>query len=78
MDSVVDLLNVASLTFKDNEAAFLAGVAAAKTTKDQNKLVLSVGSKVSLLTVLRAGFVEGVKQLILLSKLKFNTPRFIC
>ena len=33
VDSVVDLPNVASLTFKDNEAAFLAGVAAAKTTK---------------------------------------------
>src|SRR5699024_3196076 len=33
VDSVVDQPNVASLTFKDHEASFLAGVAAALTTE---------------------------------------------
>ena len=32
-DVIKDQKNVASVTFADNEAAYLAGVAAAKTTK---------------------------------------------
>ena len=57
VDSVVDLPNVASLTFKDNEAAFLAGVAAAKTTK--TKQVGFIGGVEGI--GIEAGFVEGVK-----------------
>ena len=38
-DVIKDQKNVASVTFADNEAAYLAGVAAAKQLK-QNKLVL--------------------------------------
>ncbi|WP_124057464.1 BMP family lipoprotein [Vaginisenegalia massiliensis] len=60
VDSVVDKPNVASLTFKDNEAAFLAGVAAAKTT--QTKKVGFVGGVEGfVIDRFEAGFIEGVK-----------------
>ena len=60
MDSVVDLPNVASLTFKDNEAAFLAGVAAAKTTKTKQVGFIG-GVEGFVIDRFEAGFVEGVK-----------------
>ena len=60
VDSVVDLPNVASLTFKDNEAAFLAGVAAAKTTKTKQVGFIG-GVEGFVIDRFEAGFVEGVK-----------------
>ncbi|MBD3949313.1 BMP family protein [Tuanshanicoccus lijuaniae] len=60
VDSVVDLPNVASIGFKDHEAAFLAGVAAAKTTKT-NKVGFIGGIKGEVIDRFEAGFVEGVK-----------------
>lgn len=60
VDSVVELPNVASLTFKDNEAAFLAGVAAAKTTKT-NTVGFIGGVEGFVIDRFEAGFVAGVK-----------------
>ena len=59
-DVIKDQKNVASVTFADNEAAYLAGVAAAKTTK--TKQVGFVGGMESeVITRFRAGFEAGVK-----------------
>lgn len=60
VDSVVDLPNVASLTFKDHEASFLAGVAAAMSTKT-NKLGFVGGQEGFVIDRFEAGFLEGVK-----------------
>lgn len=60
VDSVVDAENVASLTFKDHEASFLAGVAAAKTTKT-NKVGFVGGVEGFVIDRFEAGFVAGVK-----------------
>ncbi|WP_159795777.1 BMP family lipoprotein [Streptococcus halichoeri] len=52
--------NVASVTFADNEAAYLAGIAAAKTTK--TKVVGFVGGmEGTVITRFEKGFEEGVK-----------------
>ncbi|OHY30407.1 BMP family ABC transporter substrate-binding protein [Streptococcus parauberis] len=52
--------NVASVTFADNEAAYLAGIAAAKTTK--TKVVGFVGGmKGTVITRFEKGFEAGVK-----------------
>ncbi|EFR44665.1 BMP family lipoprotein [Streptococcus pseudoporcinus] len=52
--------NVASVTFADNEAAYLAGIAAAKTTK--TKVVGFIGGmKGTVITRFEKGFQEGVK-----------------
>lgn len=51
--------NVASVIFKDNEAAYLAGVAAAKTTKT-NKLGFIGGQEGDVVGRFEAGFVAGV------------------
>ncbi|MCR8969190.1 BMP family protein [Facklamia sp. 7083-14-GEN3] len=60
VDSVVEQDNVASITFKDNEAAFLAGVAAAMTTKtDHIGFIGGVESEV--IDRFEAGFVAGAK-----------------
>ncbi|MGY3725256.1 nucleoside-binding protein [Granulicatella balaenopterae] len=59
VDSVVDLPNVASVTFKDNEAAFLAGVAAAETTKT-NKVGFIGGMPGPVLDRFQAGYTAGV------------------
>ncbi|MGF3066700.1 BMP family lipoprotein [Facklamia sp. P12945] len=60
VDSVVEKDNVASITFKDNEAAFLAGVAAAMTTKtDHIGFIGGVESEV--IDRFEAGFVAGAK-----------------
>ncbi|MBG9979613.1 BMP family lipoprotein [Facklamia lactis] len=60
IDSVVEQENVASITFKDNEAAFLAGVAAAMTTKtDHIGFVGGVESEV--IDRFEAGFIAGAQ-----------------
>ena len=61
IDSVVgDKKNVASAVYADNEAGYLAGIAAAKTTK--TKQVGFVGGMESeVITRFRAGFEAGVK-----------------
>ena len=60
VDAVVEADNVASLTFKDNEAAFLAGIAAAKTTETK-KVGFIGGVEGEVIDRFEAGFVEGVK-----------------
>lgn len=52
--------NVASITFADNEAAYLAGVAAAKTTKTK-KVGFVGGVKSDVITRFEKGFEAGVK-----------------
>lgn len=52
--------NVASLVFKDNESAFLAGVAAAETTLS-NKVGFIGGQESDTIDKFEAGFVQGVK-----------------
>ncbi|PZT68731.1 BMP family ABC transporter substrate-binding protein [Streptomyces sp. SW4] len=60
VDSVVEGDNVASLVFAENEASYLAGVAAAKATK--TKTVGFVGGvDVPLIHKFQAGFEQGVK-----------------
>ncbi len=61
VDAVVDQPNVASLTFKDNEAAFLAGIAAAKTTETK-KVGFIGGVEGEVIDRFEAGFVAGVKE----------------
>jgi basic membrane protein A len=59
-DVIKDKKNVASVTFADNEAAYLAGVAAAKTTK--SKQVGFVGGIESeVISRFAAGFKAGVE-----------------
>ena len=59
-EEIKDQSNVASALFADNEAAYLAGVAAAKTTK--TKIVGFVGGiKGAVLTRFEKGFEAGVK-----------------
>ncbi|MGX7419682.1 BMP family lipoprotein [Carnobacterium gallinarum] len=60
IDSVVEGDNVVSIVFKDNEAAFLAGVAAAKTTESK-KLGFIGGQESDVISRFEAGFIEGVK-----------------
>lgn len=61
IDSVVaGRKNVASVTFKSNEASYLGGLAAAYTTKT-NKVGFIGGAKSSVLDLFEAGFKQGVK-----------------
>ncbi|KRM58560.1 BMP family lipoprotein [Secundilactobacillus malefermentans] len=61
IDSVVkNRKNVASVTFKTEQSSFLAGVAAAETTKT-NKVGFVGGVKSSLIKTFQAGFQQGVK-----------------
>ncbi len=60
VDAFVDLPNVASYNFKDNEASFLAGVAAAMTTKT-DKVGFVGGVEGVIIDRFEAGFIEGVK-----------------
>ena len=61
VDSVITgRKNVASVTFKSNEASYLGGLAAAYTTKT-NKVGFIGGAKVSILELFEAGFKQGVK-----------------
>ena len=61
IDSVVeDQDNVASVLFKDHEAAYLAGIAAANATKSK-KIGFVGGQEGDVIGRFEAGFVEGVK-----------------
>ncbi|KRM56174.1 BMP family lipoprotein [Lacticaseibacillus sharpeae] len=60
IDDVIQQKNVASATFKDNESAFLAGVAAAETTKT-NKVGFIGGVHGAVIDRFEAGFRQGVK-----------------
>ncbi|WP_164848101.1 BMP family lipoprotein [Lacticaseibacillus hulanensis] len=59
IDDVIPQKNVASATFKDNESAFLAGVAAAETTKT-NKVGFIGGVHGEVIDRFEAGFRQGV------------------
>ncbi|MER6968883.1 BMP family ABC transporter substrate-binding protein [Streptomyces halstedii] len=60
VDSVVEGKNVASLVFSEQEASYLAGVAAAKATKS-NTVGFVGGVDVPLIHKFEAGFEQGVK-----------------
>ncbi len=60
IDSVVDLPNVASITFKEQEGSFLMGVIAGKMTKT-NKIGFIGGKDFDLINRFEAGFAAGVK-----------------
>lgn len=60
IDSTVDLPNVASLNFSDEQAAFLAGVVAAETT-ETNVVGFLGGVEGVVIDKFEAGFVAGVK-----------------
>lgn len=60
IDAVVDAPNVTSVLFKDNEAGFLAGVAAALTT-ETDKVGFVGGMEIDVIKRFEAGFVAGVE-----------------
>lgn len=60
IDSVVDLPNVESITFKEEEGSFLMGVIAGKMTKT-NKVGFIGGKDMPLINKFEAGFAAGVK-----------------
>ncbi|MYR44835.1 BMP family ABC transporter substrate-binding protein, partial [Streptomyces sp. SID5910] len=60
VDSVVEGKNVASLVFAENEASYLAGVAAAKATKT-NTVGFVGGVDVPLIHKFEAGYKQGVQ-----------------
>ena len=60
-DSIEGVKNVVSATFKDNESSYLAGVAAAYTTKT-NKVGFIGGVKGDVIDRFDAGFAAGVKE----------------
>lgn len=60
IDSVVDQPNVTSITFKEEESSFLAGVLAGLTTK-RNKVGFLGGIQSPLIEKFRDGFEAGVK-----------------
>ncbi|ELS56006.1 BMP family lipoprotein [Streptomyces viridochromogenes] len=59
-DSTVEAKNVADLVFSEEEASYLAGVAAAKTTKT-NTVGFVGGVDIPLIHKFQAGFEQGVK-----------------
>lgn len=61
IDSVIDAPNVESVLFKDQEAAFLAGVAAAEST-ETGKIGFIGGQESEVISRFEAGFVAGVKE----------------
>jgi basic membrane protein A len=60
IDSVSEAANVRSVTFQENEPAFLAGVVAGKSTKT-NKLGIVGGQRIPPVIRYEVGFVAGVK-----------------
>ncbi|MEH6990638.1 MULTISPECIES: BMP family lipoprotein [Bacillales] len=60
VDAVVDQPNVASIMFKEQEAAFLAGVAAANATKE-NKIGFIGGMEIPVIERFESGFLAGVQ-----------------
>ncbi|MGW0819883.1 BMP family lipoprotein [Streptomyces sp. NPDC002845] len=61
VDSVVEADNVASLVFAENEASYLAGVAAAKAT-ETNTVGFVGGVDIPLIHKFEAGFKQGVEE----------------
>lgn len=61
IDSVIDAPNVESVLFKDQEAAFLAGVAAAEST-ETGKIGFIGGQESEVISRFEAGFVAGIKE----------------
>lgn len=60
IDDVIESDNVASVLFKDHEAAFLAGVAAGETT-ETDRVGFVGGEKSAVIDRFEAGFVAGVE-----------------
>ncbi|WP_442602176.1 BMP family lipoprotein [Paenibacillus sp. KN14-4R] len=60
VDNVVNLPNVQSVNFAEQEGSFLVGVVAAKTTKTK-KVGFVGGMKIPVISRFHAGFVAGVK-----------------
>ncbi|MEH7305524.1 BMP family lipoprotein [Neobacillus drentensis] len=60
VDAEVKLPNVASILFKEQEAGFLAGIAAAKTTKS-NHIGFIGGMEIPVVERFESGFLAGVK-----------------
>jgi basic membrane protein A and related proteins len=60
IDAVVEQPNVASVLFKEQEAAYLAGIAAAMTT-ESNKIGFIGGMEIPVIERFEAGFLAGVK-----------------
>jgi basic membrane protein A and related proteins len=60
VDAEVDLPNVASILFKEQEAGFLAGIAAAKTTKTSHIGFIG-GMEIPVVERFEIGFLAGVK-----------------
>jgi basic membrane protein A len=60
VDSVSELPNITSITFKENEGSFLAGVLAAQTTTSK-KLGFVGGADVPLIRKFLSGFEQGAK-----------------
>ncbi|QBO37513.1 BMP family ABC transporter substrate-binding protein [Periweissella cryptocerci] len=60
IDSVVKGKNIASVNFRSNEASYLAGVAAAKTTKT-NTIGFVGGMHSELIDMFQAGYMAGAK-----------------
>jgi basic membrane protein A len=59
-DVITGQKNVASITFKTEQSSYLAGIAAAKTTKS-NKIGFIGGMKSDVIDTFQAGFQAGVK-----------------
>jgi basic membrane protein A and related proteins len=62
IDAVVDQPNVASITFREQEGSFLAGVAAAMVTKTKTIAFIG-GVDIPLLRKFEAGFSAGARQI---------------
>lgn len=62
VDAVVDLPNVASITFKEEQGSFLAGAAAAMATK-KHAIAFLGGMDIPLLRKFEAGFTAGARQI---------------
>jgi basic membrane protein A and related proteins len=60
VDALVEEPNVVSILFKEQEAGFLAGVAAAKATKT-NKIGFIGGMEIPVIERFQSGFLAGVK-----------------
>jgi basic membrane protein A len=60
IDAVSELNNITSITFKEDQGSYLAGVVAAISTKT-NKLGFIGGDEVPLIKKFEEGFVEGAK-----------------
>ncbi|HLO12384.1 MAG TPA: BMP family protein [Pseudoneobacillus sp.] len=60
IDAVVEQPNVASVTFKEQEASYLAGIAAGLTT-ESNKIGFIGGMEIPVIERFEAGFLAGVK-----------------